>query len=178
MSKVISKILKITSSALILIAALLAFLLVGMRIFGFQIYTILSPSMEPKYPTGAIIYVKKCDTQSLKNGDVITFQLTDNMTATHRIVKLVSDEENPDKILFRTKGDNNDEPDDALVEPGRVLGKVVFSIPLLGILASYIQTRTGLYTCLAIAAAIMLLVFLSDMFVEDDKKRKNEESAS
>lgn len=178
MVKIICKVLKISSSVLIAIAAVLAFLLAGMRIFGFQIYTILSPSMEPKYPTGAIIYVKEVDTETLKENDVITFQLTDNMTATHRIIELVPDEENPDRILYRTKGDNNDEPDNSLVEPDRVLGKVVFSIPLLGVLASYVQTRSGLTVCLCMAAALMLMVLLSDMIDPDKEQEKNEENPS
>lgn len=178
MVKIISKILKISSSVLIAVAVVLALLLVGMRVFGFQIYTILSPSMEPKYPTGAIIYVKEVDTASLKEGDVITFQLTETMTATHRIIELVPNKENPNEILYRTKGDNNDEPDNSLVKPDGVLGKVVFSIPLLGVLASYIQTRSGLYVCLAIAAALMLMVLLSDLLGPDKKQEKNEENPS
>ena len=178
MLKTISKILKVSSSVLIALAAILALFLVGMKVFGFQIYTILSPSMEPNYPTGAIIYVKEVDTATLKEGDVITFQLTDNMTATHRIIEVMSDDKNQGEMLYRTKGDNNKHADSNPVTSDRILGKVVFSIPVLGLLASYIQTRSGLFVCLAIAGALMLMVILSDMIDPDRKQSKNEENPS
>lgn len=172
-----SKILKIISYVFISFAVILAFLLTGMRLFGFKIFTILSPSMEPKYPTGAIIYVKEIPTHKLSEGDVITFRLTDNMTATHRIIEIVSQDGSSDNIRFRTKGDNNDEADTALVEPDSVLGKVYFSIPLLGFLASYIQSPPGLYIAIGFAVFLILLVLLSD-FSGGEKKEENEEISS
>lgn len=175
MVKIISKVLKVTSSLLITLAVIIAFLLVGMKLFGLQIYTILSPSMEPKYPTGSIIYVKKVDTADLKVKDVVTYQLTDTMTATHRIIELVPDTENPDKVLYRTKGDNNDAPDEVLVESDRVLGKVVFGIPLLGFLANFVQSRSGILVCMCVAFAIVLMVILSDILECDKNNKENQE---
>jgi len=49
------------------------------------VLTILSPSMAPKHPTGSVIYIVDVDPAKLEVDDVITFKLTDSMTATHRI---------------------------------------------------------------------------------------------
>ena len=90
---------------IVIAAVLLAIALVGARLFGFKVFTVLSGSMEPKYPVGSLIYVKKVDYTTLKSGDVITFMLDENTVATHRIVEVVPDQEDPSVIRFRTKGD-------------------------------------------------------------------------
>lgn len=171
----IAKVLKISSSILMTLVVILAFLLVGMRVLGFQIYTILSPSMAPKYPTGAIIYVKKVDTADLKAGDVITYQFTPTMTATHRIIEVVPDEQNPGGVCYRTKGDNRPEPDNGTVSPDRVLGKVVFGIPLLGFLANFVQSPPGIYVAIAFAGVLMLMTLVADMLGADKKKTETNE---
>ena len=51
----------IISSILVALVVLLAIALVGVRLFGLQVYTVLSGSMEPTYHTGSLIYVKRVD---------------------------------------------------------------------------------------------------------------------
>ena len=55
----IQKIWNGVSTVLVAGVVLLAVLLVGVRLFGLQVYTVLSGSMEPAYPVGSLIYVKK-----------------------------------------------------------------------------------------------------------------------
>ena len=94
---------------------LLAVLLIGVRLLGVQVYSVLSGSMEPKYPVGSLIYVKAVDPYELKSGDVITFMLNENTVATHRIVEVVPDESDSGVVRFRTKGDANEAEDGSLV---------------------------------------------------------------
>ena len=44
---------------------IMAILLVGVRVIGLNVYTVLSGSMEPTYHTGSLIYVKKVDYKDL-----------------------------------------------------------------------------------------------------------------
>ena len=92
MSRTIKKIWNIVSGILVGLAVFLAILLVGVRLVGFQVFSVLSGSMEPSYHVGSLIYVKKIDPQELKSGDVITFMLDEDTVATHRIVEMVPDE--------------------------------------------------------------------------------------
>ena len=85
-----------------------ALLLVGARLFGLQVYTVLSGSMEPTYHTGSLIYVKKVDPYTIRDGQVITFMLDENTIATHRVVGVVPDEEDSTVVRFRTKGGANE----------------------------------------------------------------------
>lgn len=171
----ISKILKIISTVFLSLAVILAILMAGLRIFGLQIYTVLSPSMEPNFQTGSLIYVKEVDTADLKERDVITFRLTGSTTATHRIIEIIPDQDDPKAICFRTKGDNNKDADRAPVKSEDVLGKVIFTIPLLGYLAVYIQNPPGIYVAACFALALILLVLLSDMLGDNNKKDKEKQ---
>ncbi len=173
MSKAVKRSLKIISSVMVGVVVMLAVLLVGVRAVGLQPYTILSPSMKDVYPTGSLIYVKKADPSTLEQGDIITFRISDDMTATHRIIELVPDENNSSVIRFRTKGDNNESPDGALVEYADVLGKPVFCIRGLGFLAQYIQSPTGSIVAIAIGIASIIFVSIVDI-VTDDKDKKGE----
>lgn len=177
MSKGIKKLCSVLSTVLVIVAVLLAVALVGVRVVGYTPYTILSGSMEPTYHVGSLIYVKKVDTSTLEAGDPITFALSEDTIATHRIVEVVPDEEDASVIRFRTKGDANETVDGALVHYKNVLGKPVFTIPYLGYVADYIQHPPGMYTAIAAGVILLLLVFVPDMF-DDEKKKKKEKPAA
>ena len=167
------KLWNIFTSALVVLAVLLALLLVGARLVGLQVFTVLSGSMEPTYHTGSLIYVKKVDATKLSEGTVITFMLDEDTIATHRIVGVVPDEEDPSVIRYRTKGDANENEDGGLVHYKNVIGTPVFTIPKLGYLANYIQHPPGTYVAISAGALILLLMFLPEllgMLTGDEKK--------
>lgn len=125
--------------------------------------------MEPTYHVGSLIYVKSVDYKELEPGDVITFMLDENTVATHRIVEVVPDENDPETLRYRTKGDANDAEDGGLVHYKNVIGTPVFTIPKLGYFASYIQNPPGTYAAISVGAVILLLIFIPDLFTSEDK---------
>ena len=172
MGKTLKKILNVISTILVAIVVVLALLLVGARFIGLNVYTVLSGSMEPTYHVGSLIYVKDVDTDELKAGDVITYMLDEDTIVTHRIADVIPDETDPSIIRFQTKGDANDSVDGSLVHYKNVIGTPVFSIPKLGYLANYIQKPPGRYIAISAGAIILLLVFLPDLFSDNDKSEK------
>lgn len=172
MKKSIIKVWNVFTSALVALVVILALLLVGVRLFGMQVFTVLSGSMEPTYHVGSLIYVKETDPMTLQPGDVITFMLDEDTVATHRIVDVIPDEEDPSVIRFQTKGDANDAVDGSLVHYKNILGTPVFTIPKLGYLASYIQNPPGTYVAISAGAVLLALVFLPDLFGGDEKPEK------
>lgn len=171
MSKTLKKIWNFISTVLVAVVVLLALLLAGARIFGLQVFTVLSGSMEPTYHTGSLIYVKKVDPFTIQPGQPITFLLDEKTVATHRVVGVVPDEEDTTVIRFRTKGDANEAEDGTLVHYKNVIGEPVFSIPYLGYLAEYIQHPPGMYVAISAGAVLLLLVFIPDIFSDDEKKK-------
>ena len=161
----VKKIWNAVTWLLVTAVVLLAVLLVGVRLVGFQAYTVLSGSMEPNIPVGALIYVKEVDPADVQPNDVITYVLSNNMPSTHRVVRVDAENQH-----FYTKGDANETEDGAPVHFKNLLGKPVFTIPYLGYVAHYIQNPPGMYVAISVGALILLLVFLPDLFTDDKKK--------
>ena len=172
MSKTVKRIWNGITWALVAIAVVLAILLVGARLIGLRVFSVLSGSMEPTYHVGALIYVKNVDYTELESGDVITYMLDEDTVATHRIVEVVHDEEDPSALRYRTKGDANEAEDGCLVHYKNVIGSPVFTIPLLGYLANYIQNPPGTYIAISAGAFLLLLVFLPDLFGNEDENKQ------
>lgn len=166
----IKKIWDVTSSVLVGVVVIFAVLLIGVRLFGIQVYSVISGSMEPEYPVGALIYVKEVKPSEVEVGDVITFMLDEDTVATHRIVEVVPDETDSSVLRFKTKGDANAAEDGSLVHYKNVIGTPVFTIPKLGYVANYIQNPPGMYVAISAGAILLLLVFLPDLFSKDEKE--------
>lgn len=158
------------TTVLVIAAVVFALLLVGVRLIGYKVFVVLSPSMEPTYHTGALIYVKEVNTSEIKEGQVITFMLNEDTIATHRVIEVIPDETEPGVIRFRTKGDANDAPDGSLVHYKNVIGTPVFTIPYLGYVANFIQHPPGTYITVAAVAIIVFLAFLPDLLADDDEE--------
>lgn len=167
----IKKVWNFINGVLIGLVALLAVAIVGVRLFGLNVYVVLSSSMEPAYMTGSVIYVKSVDTDQLAVGDAITFRLSGDTIATHRIIEVT---EVNGQTAFRTQGDANELEDAAAVLASQVVGKPIFTIPYLGYLVTYIHSQTGRYATIAVGTTLLLLVILPDIVLgEDNKKKKN-----
>ena len=169
MIQTIKKTANILSTLAVILALALVLLLVAPRVFGVHVFTVLSGSMEPTYHVGSLIYVKKVDPYTIEVGQPITFMLDEDTVATHRVVGIVPDEEDPTVIRFRTKGDANDAEDGSLVHYKNVVGTPVFSIPRLGYVANYIQHPPGMYVAISGCAILVLLTFLPDLFADEEK---------
>lgn len=174
MSKTIKQVWNWVSGVLVGIVVLLAIALVGVRLIGLQPFVVLSGSMRPTYEVGSLIYVKDVDYKELKVGDPITYMISQDTVVTHRIIEVLVDEEDPNTLRYFTKGDANDVPDGVSVHYKNIIGKPVFSIPYLGYVSNYIQNPPGKYIAISGGAILILLVFLPDIFSDEDKKKKSE----
>lgn len=170
--KVMLSILKVFTTAFIVLAVLFAIAVAGVKVIGLDVYMVLSPSMGPNVPVGSIIWIKDIDDPStLKVNDVITFRLHGNTTATHRIVRKVPSDVDPAGYVFITKGDNNDGEDNP-ISPSTVIGKEILTIPHLGFVANYIQNKPGSYVAVGVSIAFIILLFIIDLLEDKDEVKK------
>lgn len=152
----LKKVWNIVSIVLVCMLVILALLIAGVNLIGIRPYAVLSGSMAPAFPTGALIYVKQAKAQQVRVGDPITFRLDNAATvATHRVLSV--DAENR---CFYTKGDANDQPDARPVQFDDLIGIPVFSIPLLGYISSFLSRPPGLYIAAAVALTAVVLAVL------------------
>lgn len=109
------------------------------KLWGWQMFSILTGSMEPAIPTGSVIYVKPADIEDIQEGDIITFRLGSGKvnTATHRVVEVLEDG-------VKTKGDANANVDATIVDEKRLLGRVVYTLPFCGYFLMLLGTPIGI----------------------------------
>ena len=139
------------------------------RLFGFQIYHVVSGSMEPNIPVGSLVYVRMpSGPEAIETGDVIAFYGTveGNAVITHRVVR--NDTANQE---FTTKGDANAAEDLQPVSYSALLGRVEAHIPVLGSLSAIFTTLIGKIAMMAILVAGFLLWWLGSRF---DRKKTEE----
>ena len=149
-AKLIKKwISNITTTVLFLLLLVMLFVVISSKasggepqVFGYQLKTVLSGSMEPGIKTGSIIAVKPGGNMiRFHKGDVITFKSEDNVIVTHRIAEVLK---NGSQISYRTKGDNNKTEDLEPVSSNNVLAEYKgFTIPYVGYVADYAKSKTG-----------------------------------
>lgn len=162
----VRRVYHIVTTVIMVVVVALAVALVGVRVVGLDVYTVLSGSMEPTYHTGSVIYVKSCDASEVQVGDPITFVLNEDLVvATHRVIEI-----DAEQGAFYTKGDANEAADGSPVLYENLIGKPVFSIPYLGYLADYVQSPPGMYVAIAACAVLILLTFLPDLFAKDEEE--------
>lgn len=172
MQETLKKVWNIASTTLVVLMVLCAVFLMGSRVLGYQVYTVLSGSMEPTYSPGDLLYVKKVDANKIRVGDPITFVMNENLVvATHRVVRV-----DAEKKQFYTKGDANEIEDQDPVHFNNVIGVPKFAIPKLGYVSDYVQNPPGMYVTLIVGALLIILVFLPDFLPK--KKEAGEEEAT
>lgn len=169
----VARVLNITSTVIVGVMVAAALFLMGMRLFGFQPFAVISPSMTDTYNVGDLIYVQKnVDPATVKEGDVITYVLNEQLdVCTHRVVDIKTNEKG--ELLFVTKGDQNNIEDPNPVHEENLIGKPVFAIPLVGYFSVWIKTWTG-----KIVGGVILLLLIVLVFLPTGKDPKKEREAA
>ena len=125
---------------------------------GYDVYNVVSGSMEPTVPIGSIIYVKEIEPSEIESGDIIAFRGGDSVIM-HRVVT--------NKVVegsFVTKGDANDGEDMNDVPYDHLVGIVVRHIPILGQLLILFGSTFGRICMVCFAACGALLNILGNRF--------------
>jgi signal peptidase len=141
------------------------------KIFGRDIYEVLSGSMEPGIHTGSVILDKpNVNVNNLKVGDVITFKApnqeygANEMIITHRIRQI---QHQNGQLMFQTKGDANDAPDPSLVPAATVIAQYDnITIPYLGYYLNLTKTKLGIGLLLILPGALLIITTLVSLFRE------------
>lgn len=121
-------------------------------LFGFQIYGILTGSMEPNIPVGSLVLVDtNVQPSELEAGDVAAFDIGNGMVCTHRIT-----ENDVAGQQIYTKGDANADPDPHPTAYSDVFGKTVFNAPGVGTIVNEVSADRMKW----IGGAVMLTVVL------------------
>ena len=123
-------------------------------VFGFSAAVVVTGSMSPAIEPGDLVVCRRSADYAV--GDVITFRSGASLV-THRIVC-----DTPDG--FTTKGDANNVADADSVPRGAVVGKVVFTVPKLGIFIEKLRTPLGMTVLVLIGFALIELPKFKEVY--------------
>lgn len=130
----------LTAFAGLLIIGAIAFVAVP-RLMNWQGTVVLTGSMEPKMPTGSLIFVDRdVDPAAMKVGDIVTYLSAKSGQVTHRIVNVTMGVNGPE---YQTKGDANNNADEGVVLPSQVQGRVITTIPHAGSWSNSLQDKAN-----------------------------------
>ncbi len=121
---------------------------------GYQIYNVVSGSMEPQIPIGSAVYVKPALGRDIEEGEIVAF-MSGGEPVIHRVIEnhVVEGE-------LITKGDANETEDLAPVPYTQVIGRVTKHIPAVGQMMMVWSSNLGkiLLLCLALSGALFNIV--------------------
>ena len=145
----------------------LVVVVVGLLLFGYKPYLVISGSMTPTYLENRdIVLVQEIDFQDIEVGDVITFKVGD--ACTHRVYELIQD--NGVTTAIKTRGDAaayndpNADPDPWTLYEDDIIGKVVAAYKDVG--AVYLYVTDNLYLCIA----MVLMLYMGTVLLEKEKE--------
>lgn len=148
-------------TALVALVAAVVLVAVGPRTGRYQVLTVLSDSMAPSMPRGALAVSVPVDPADVRVGDVLTMRspIGAHVVVTHRVVEVVEGGPHP---VVRTRGDANDADDPWLARlDGDRAWRVVTSVPHGGFVVGALRQaapRMALTVLAPLALAALWLV--------------------
>ena len=147
---------------LVIIALVLgAPLIAGTSSYPLTIVT--GTSMLPTLENGDVVYYTGIDASkgTIPVGTIIVFAQNQTgplafLTRPVVIHRIISTEFKDGQIVYKTQGDNNDQPDSGYVTQEKILGKVAFVIPKLGLVFDFAKSPQGL----AVIISIIIIAYL------------------
>lgn len=147
-------------------------------LMGYAPMIVLTDSMvgdkNDNFNGGDLIFVKTVKADDVKKGDIISFfDPAGNGTSvtTHRVIEIVKED---GKISFKTKGDNNNTEDKALVPAENLVGTYTgFRIAGAGNVAMFMQSTAGLIVCVLLPIVLLVGYDLIRRRIYEKSKNKD-----
>ncbi len=123
------------------------------QLAGYEVFNVVSGSMQPYMPADSAIYVKPLEPEDVKIDDLAAFNGDDSVVV-HRVVDI-----RPDTSEFVIKNDTSDANESDTISYDALIGRVEMHLPLLGkALAMYTSGVGKVYLVLTFACGVMLNV--------------------
>ncbi len=128
--------------------------------FGNSVFRVVTGSMEPEIPVGALLIAQKTDIEDIRERDIVCYRSSNTQLGgiiiTHRVVGIYRDP-NGDVVL-QTKGDANPAADTEAVTDKQLIGRVKTYTGSGSSMAKVIQFLTSDFGFLACILVPVLLI--------------------
>lgn len=161
--KLVSVLCNVSGTLILLLVIALCLPMVLPKVLDYEVYHVVSGSMEPEIPVGSAVYVKEVPPEEMAQGDVAAFW-SGGSVIVHRVVENQSVEGQ-----FVTKGDANAGEDVRKTPYDALIGKVTHHVPLLGLVMSLLTSTVGKAYMLCFAACGAMFHLLAGRLRERGK---------
>lgn len=131
---------------------LLTVALVGIRLLGFTPYVVGTTTAAPDYRLGDLLYIHRVNFADIQKGDAVMYVATGDLTVMTRRVIAVDGGRRQVSVGESTQ-----------IEEGRILGKVVFSIPWMGYVSVWLTGTTAKYVAAGLLTVLLFAVFAEQL---------------
>ncbi len=160
-------------STVILAAAVLLCLVIAIQtlvkgyttFFGYSVFRVVTGSMEPTIPTGAVLICKHTDINEVKVNDIICFKSREfshyGSIVTHRVASIQYDAQGA--LYLESRGDANYSSDPYFVQEENFIGKVTWFTgqnSFFTRLLSFVSGKIGFMALVVIPILIIVALIL------------------
>ena len=134
---------------------------------GFMMFRVVTGSMEPTIPTGALLVARETDIEQIRQEDIVCFrtQISEiwGNIVTHRVVRVLQAADG--SIELETKGDANPVSDIFYVDERNLIGRVIWHSGDENVLAGLLSliTRKEVF----LSCIVMPILLLSALILRD-----------
>lgn len=131
------------------------------NILGLNISIAQDNTMKYTIGNNSLVFSVKEDISKIKENDIIAIKNNSNLKL-RRVTKVI----NSDEVQFVIKGDNNYFNDVKYISKDNYEGKVLFSIPFIGLIFKLFQSK------IVTVIALFLIIYILDMAKRKKKRRQ------
>lgn len=159
-------------SAVILVLAVVLAMVVCIQVLtrgyvtiaGNSLFRVVTGSMEPTMPVGSILICRDAPIDDIREGDIVCFRSMGSAGVgkiiTHRVIAVLQNGDG--ETLLETRGDANLSADGNYVQADNLIGRVVWYAGQESKLLTFITSRFGFLSCIAIPILLISTVILSE----------------
>jgi len=145
-------------SAVLVVVGLVGALLTGIlpALLGDESFVVANRNMQPMLQVGDLAIVGPVGADRLAAGDVVTYRTPPDLdtAVTRRIISLDTDSASG-RLSLQTRGDSDPASEQVTVARNAVLGRLIFNIPRLGLLAGFANNPAGKILLIGIPALLL-----------------------
>ena len=127
---------------------------------GYMMFRVVTGSMEPTIPTGALLISEQTDLAEIQQNDIICFRTQEAQISgkivTHRVVERLEGADG--SVLLRTQGDANLVADSYFVDQDHLIGRVIWHTgedSTLASIFSFFSNGVGFLGCIVLPCLLL-----------------------